>query len=303
MADNDDGVPHPRHKSLVDIGKAMGVFGSNPSLPNIFEAPILPPTEELHLTPRETPVIPPSPVEVLEPHQENPVLEETAKDQSAESTELETKEDSPAAAENGTSVPSSTVQTDNAPAIILPTSPEKPSLLREALFEPTPEPKQETTTSSKAGDAVLVQRPVRGADFMPTVARQSFSIDGHPINSRFAHLGNNTGYSQTSPAPRTSASPFAGVSSFFSKLFTPNQDSAPIADTSSAQNRPPSKGQAHSNDPDHASSHIRTTSDQARTLNSTGSQKFLSTRMAYVPIEVNTTSDIFSNHITSLLRV
>lgn len=264
----------------------MGVLDSTETLPKGFETPIAPSSEILHLTPRSRDISPGS---------TSPSIEYSSVGTGASIHELGTspnliveliREETRSASSEPTRDISQLL--DDGPRLILEPVAEPP---RESVFEPQEEPLQrETKTPPISVPAARVSSPA---------AQPSSSVDNHHRyasedtrgNARYAHLASNMSYSATTPNPRTSSSPLQGALSFFSKIFTPIQELAQAATSSSpnsssgphtAPNTPNGFATASS-----SQAYSRTSSELPRANSSSSHTPIVSTRPTYVSIQAH----------------
>ena len=282
MGDPSTGPTRGRRKSLLDIGRSMGVLGSDESLPSGFETQIAPPIEELHLTPRSHDFSSGS----ASPSVEYLSIGTSSSIHDIPSRSNHSREFSKSETRSASSEPTPVLDEvpDDGPRLVLERTATPP---RETVFEPPSTPEQPEIRSPPISVPVL-----RGS--LPDVSPSSSAGDHHRFksedprnNPRFAHLSSNMSYSATSPNPRTSSSPLSGAFSFFSKIFTPIQELAQsAASTIATSSTPPSGGldpKGSPNDPSTAP-FSRKSNEIPRSNTGSPHLSILSTRPTYVLI-------------------
>lgn len=284
MGDSSNGPPRARRKSLVAIGQDMGVLSASQTLPSGFEIPIVPVSEEFHLTPRSMDHSPrsSSPSVDTDSHDEHSLNHGSSR--SAKSTRGENGSSRRDSLDSASIV--SNASFNDGPRIIM-TDGTVPS--RDTLFEPIGEAQDEETVSESFPPATTRIRSSAAPSTDVRGDHHRFSSEKPALSARFASLPATNGYSSTTPNPRTSASPLTNAFSFFSKLFTPGSDtSSPPAPASSGT--PMFKkisswiGNSDSA-PSTPSATARSSADLPRSASAMGSASVVSTRPRYVCVQ------------------
>lgn len=286
MGDPGPGPSRGRRKSLVDIGRSMGVLDSTESLPKGFETPIAPPTEVLHLTPRSHDVTPGS---------TSPSIETTSVGTGAsihevmmptsvvkeEEEEEKTRTPSPEPQREIEEVP------DDGPSLKMDECAEPK---REVVFEPMGEEEEREKEREEVMVPAARALSSNKIEVSPKESSVRYGSEDARENERYAHLSGKMAYSATTPNPRTtSSSPLQGALSFFSKIFTPIQELAQAATSSSPG--PSTVSQTAPNTPNtHAplsspQPFSRSSSDFPRANSSSSQVSIVSTRPTYVSFE------------------
>ena len=285
MADRSDGPTRSRRKSLVDIGRAMGVIESSESLPRGFDLPISPSREELHLSPRS--------------RDGSPRSSHSSVDNSSAGSSASLPEPLSRISGTSDSIPvtararldriseDSSAELNDGPSLKLNGDPFSPPSeqgygSRSSLDMDSISRSRQTVSTSHISSAVAVTSIPRGE-------HHRSPSEFPPANPRYAHLPSSSSYSSTTPNPRTSSSPLSGALSFFSKIFTPTQESATPTPSTSAPGRSTLKdgprqaptGISHST----PSSSSRLSDDFPRTSVDSQSSKLFTTRPPYVVLE------------------
>lgn len=281
MATPNDVPQKSRRKSLLDIGRALGLLSGSDELPKGFDEQIAPVTEELHLTPRSRDI---------SPRSASTFHENTSQVSDQEQIEDSSSSSSP---RGKTLVPSRTAlnrikeeisAVDGHESHSESNGNDLPS--REALFEPDSFTREVTPAAQTTEHAASSSRPSIVSAQSSFVERRSDSYSDVKLQQRFANLPQYQSYSQTTPNPRTNPPPLSGAFSFFSKLFNPLQESPNSASSSTVSTHPTPRFQSRSNDTESMShtplTHTRLSSDTPRTTYKKPSTKFLSTRPTYV---------------------
>ena len=281
MADPRDALPRARRKSLVEIGRAMGVLETAESLPRGFDVPISPPREELHLSPRS--------------HDGSPRSSRSSIDSASVSSAPSNQEVMSRRSGTSDSLPvNSKVWLDRITEDDSPDINDGPSIQVNGDTYAASQRSYESRTSLDMDTISSSRQTVSSSQLATSTAHTSLSRGEHhrspseipAANSRYAHLPANTPYSSTTPNPRTSSSPLSGAFNFFSKLFTPTHDAVPPTPSSSAPGRTMMKdaiasssaGGSHST----PSSSSRLSDDFHRSSLEANSSKGFTTRPTYV---------------------